>query len=57
MFEVTDIEKSVSQMIGKGVEFYIPEGQKTPIFTRGPTKIATFKDPDGNYLQLIQLPK
>lgn len=57
MFEVADIQKAVTEMKDKGVKFYLHKGDTSPIFSTGPVQIATFQDPDGNYLQLIQLPK
>ncbi len=49
-FKVEDIEIAVNKMVKKDVEFV----GKSKIFDVGPTLVATFKDPEGNYLQLSQ---
>lgn len=54
---VGDIQKSVKEMTAKGVQF-IPKDPGGPtVFTRGNYKIATFRDLDGNFLQLIEAVK
>jgi predicted enzyme related to lactoylglutathione lyase len=47
-FETTDAQADYDDLIGKGVEF-----TQAP-YASGTLKIATFKDPDGNILQLLQ---
>jgi predicted enzyme related to lactoylglutathione lyase len=50
---VDDIHSAVEAMAKKGVRFY-PSKEKT-IFDVGPTLVATFEDPEGNWLQLNQI--
>ncbi len=47
-FETTDAQADYEELTGKGVEFTRPPSQD------GELIIATFKDPDGNVLQLLQ---
>ncbi len=49
-FKVADIHKAVNELEKRGVFF--PGSQK--VFDVGPTLVATFKDPEGNYLQISQ---
>ncbi|HLC93525.1 MAG TPA: VOC family protein [Patescibacteria group bacterium] len=49
--EVEDIQKAYEELKGKGVEFV-----RTPEAEEWGGKFATFKDPDGNYLQIYQHP-
>ncbi len=49
-FEVEDIDAAVRELAEKGVRFY-PSLEKT-IFDVGPQLVATFIDPDGNFVQL-----
>lgn len=51
-FTVDDLEAAVRDLDGKGVAFY-PDAERT-IFDVGPTRVATFRDPDGNWLQLAE---
>jgi hypothetical protein len=49
-FEVDDIQAAVRELVGRGVRFW-PSAEKT-IFDVGPQLVATFIDPDGNFVQL-----
>lgn len=49
-FEVPDIRAEYARLTGRGVEF-LEEPQDG-----GDVKFATFKDPEGNLLQLVQFP-
>jgi len=49
-FRVADIYKAVAELEGRGIEFTGTE----KVFDVGPTFVATFQDPEGNYLQLSQ---
>lgn len=51
-FEVEDIQASVRTLVAKGVRFY-PNVEKT-VFDVGPALVATFEDPEGNWVQLHQ---
>ena len=51
-FEVDDLRKEVKELAARGVKFY-PSEEKT-IFDVGPSLVATFEDPDGNWIQLNQ---
>ena len=51
-FKVEDIHAAVKDLAGKGVRFY-PDGENT-VFDAGPSLVATFQDPDGNWVQLSQ---
>jgi catechol 2,3-dioxygenase-like lactoylglutathione lyase family enzyme len=57
-FEVTDIETTVRDLEGKGVEFV--DYTEGPLITTnhiaqlGPARGAWFRDPDGNFLGLRQ---
>ena len=51
-FLVEDIHKAVDQLAAAGVSFY-PSKEKA-VFDVGPTLVATFADPDGNFLQVHQ---
>jgi predicted enzyme related to lactoylglutathione lyase len=51
-FEVDDIRAAVDAMATMGVKFY-PSREET-IFDVGPSLVATFQDPDGNWAQLNQ---
>jgi predicted enzyme related to lactoylglutathione lyase len=51
-FGTDDIYSEVGRLASLGVEFY-PSLEKT-IFDVGPAHVATFKDPEGNYVQLSQ---
>ncbi|KAB8140249.1 VOC family protein [Chloroflexia bacterium SDU3-3] len=51
-FEVEDVQKSYETLSAKGVPFHIlPQGfpEDSPVF-----KMAFFKDPDGNDIELVQ---
>jgi len=49
-FKVTNIKTAVEDLEKKGIEF----SGENKIFDVGPTLVATFKDPEGNYMQLSQ---
>jgi len=49
-FRVSKIEVAVKELEKKGIEFY----GKDKIIDVGPTLVATFQDPEGNFLQLSQ---
>ena len=51
-FKVADIHQAVSLLKGKGVSF--AETPQGIVFDVGPTLVATFKDPDGNWMQISQ---
>ncbi len=51
-FAVDDIHQAVEELTNRGVRFY-PSSQNT-IFDVGPALVATFEDPDGNWVQLSQ---
>jgi catechol 2,3-dioxygenase-like lactoylglutathione lyase family enzyme len=57
-FEVTDIETTVRDLEGKGVEFV--DYTEGPLITTnhiaqlGPARAAWFRDPDGNFLGIRQ---
>ena len=47
-FEVDDVDAETKRLKSKGVEFI--EEPNSP----GQVRIATFKDPEGNYVQILQ---
>ena len=49
-FSVDDIQKTYEELKGKGVEFI-----KEPAPEEWGGWFATFKDPDGNYLQIFEM--
>jgi len=51
-FLVDDIHQMVNELTAKGIIFY--PSKATTIFDTGPTLVATFRDPDGNWMQLSQ---
>jgi len=51
-FRVSDIHQAVATLAESGVLFY-PSLQET-IFEAGPSLVATFQDPAGNWIQLSQ---
>jgi predicted enzyme related to lactoylglutathione lyase len=51
-FRVEDLQAAVQELASRGVEFY-PSREAT-IFDVGPALVATFQDPDGNWVQLSQ---
>lgn len=51
-FLVDDLKSEVAALAAKGVRFY-PSAEET-IFDVGPSLVATFEDPDGNWVQLNQ---
>jgi predicted enzyme related to lactoylglutathione lyase len=53
-FLVDDIHKIVDEMAAKGVRFYPDNDKSKTIFDVGPTLVATFEDPEGNFVQLSQ---
>ncbi len=50
--EVADIQETFKDLKGKGVEFV-----RTPSQEEWGGWFATFTDPDGNYLQIFQMPE
>ena len=51
-FRVSDVAESVEVLRRKGVVFHAgPEG---PIYDVGPALVASFRDPEGNWLQISQ---
>ena len=48
---VADIEAAVKSLVERDVTFYNPAN---PIFDVGPTRVASFQDPQGNWLQLAE---
>lgn len=53
-FDVEDIEAAVEDLHKKGVRFYPDNDRTKTIFDVGPALVATFEDPDGNFVQLSQ---
>lgn len=53
-FKVDDIQAAVKDLSKKGVRFYPDNDITKTIFDVGPKLVATFEDPDGNYVQLSQ---
>lgn len=53
-FLVDDIYHAVEELSKKGVRFYPDNDKVKTIFDVGPTLIATFEDPEGNFVQLSQ---
>lgn len=54
---VEDIERAVDDLASRGVAMTPPEGMETDakgISVGGPSPIAWFKDPDGNWLAVAQ---
>lgn len=51
-FRVDDIHTAVTELAARGVKFY--PSPENAIFDVGPALIATFADPDGNWMQLSQ---
>jgi catechol 2,3-dioxygenase-like lactoylglutathione lyase family enzyme len=51
-FKVDDIRQEVKTLAARGVRFY-PSADEA-IFDAGPSLVATFIDPDGNWMQLSQ---
>ncbi|GIW75141.1 MAG: VOC family protein [Phycisphaerae bacterium] len=51
-FEVPDVDAAYQELLGKGIVFHIPP----KLFPENDpeVKIAFFKDPDGNELELVQ---
>ena len=49
-FKVDHIRKEVGALAGQGVRFY--PSAETAILDVGPSLVATFTDPDGNWMQL-----
>lgn len=54
-FEVEDIHRAVQELAAKGVRFYPDNDLSKTVFDVGPTWVATFEAPDGNYVQLSQI--
>jgi hypothetical protein len=51
-FRVADIHTAVRMLAERGVQFF-PSTEKA-IFQAGPSLVATFQDPAGNWMQLSQ---
>ena len=51
-FRVSDIHLAVETLARRGVRFY-PTAEET-IFEAGPSLVATFQDPAGNWVQISQ---
>lgn len=51
-FKVDDIGQAVDALVAKGVKFY--PSKETIIFDVSPALVATFADPEGNWMQLSQ---
>lgn len=51
-FLVEDIYHAVHELAGRGVRFY-PSAEQA-VFDAGLSLVATFEDPDGNWMQLSQ---
>ncbi|HZE97879.1 MAG TPA: VOC family protein [Planctomycetota bacterium] len=51
-FLVDDLRAEVKALAARGVRFYPSEAET--IFDVGPSLVATFEDPDGNWVQLNQ---
>lgn len=51
-FLVENIQKTVEDLASRGVPFY-PSKEKA-VFDVGPSLVATFADPDGNWVQIHQ---
>ncbi|AZZ35896.1 hypothetical protein CIK05_03495 [Bdellovibrio sp. qaytius] len=56
-FAVDDIQAAVQELASKGVRFYPDNDITKTIFDVGPSLVATFEDPDGNFVQLSQTKK
>jgi predicted enzyme related to lactoylglutathione lyase len=53
-FLVEDIRHAVNELSKKGVRFYPDNDIEKTIFDVGGTLVATFEDPEGNFVQLSQ---
>jgi catechol 2,3-dioxygenase-like lactoylglutathione lyase family enzyme len=53
-FRVPDIASAVQQLEAKGVAFEDYDGMTNHVLEYGPTKLAWFKDPDGNIVALSE---
>lgn len=51
-FEVADVDAAYAELSAKGVEFHIPPKHNSD--TNPSVRLAFFKDPDGNELELFQ---
>lgn len=56
-FAVDDIKAAVEELSKKNVRFYPDNDKSKTIFDVGPSLVATFEDPDGNFVQLSQAKK
>lgn len=54
-FEVENIQKAVNELAAKGVRFFPDNDKSKTIFDAGETYVATFEDPDGNFVQISQM--
>lgn len=52
-FEVADIDAAYAELAGRGAPFHIPP-KNFPDEAAPVSRIAFFRDPDGNELQLVQ---
>ncbi len=53
-FTVDDIYQAVENLSKKGVRFYPDNDKSKTVFDVGPSLVATFEDPDGNFVQIAQ---
>ncbi len=53
-FLVDDIHAAVEELSKKGVRFYPDNDKAKTVFDVGPSLVATFEDPDGNWVQISQ---
>lgn len=53
-FEVEDIYAAVEELAAKKVRFYPDNNKSRTIIDVGPSLVATFEDPDGNFIQISQ---
>jgi len=51
-FRVDDLDAAVATLSHRGVEFY-PSAEQA-IYDVGPARVASFKDPEGRWMQLTQ---
>jgi len=52
-FEVDDIRAAIEELAARGVPFY--PSVETTVFDVGPSLVATFVDPEGNWAQLNEI--
>lgn len=56
-FAVNDIHTAVEELSKRGIRFYPDNDIAKTIFDVGPSLVATFEDPDGNFVQISQAKK